>query len=431
MKIADIQSVVGKVTKRWTKQRKREERQTRARMNRAAAFARVGKMVVKDVVWRFLPQVYAVVSGNGRLPAKARQLYYRIRPLANRLLGHLKDGLNYNQFSQRELPQLVDEHPDVTHGWKVVYDPRGAIREPHTNKTVLLGTLPVDAYLAEIKNHEVADIDEDAPAFDLLFPTCGPKHRFAGILFVEKEGFNELFRAVQLAERYDLAIMTCKGQSVVSARKLVDRLCAIGAEWGCPVFILHDFDAYGLTIAQTLTEVTQAARAGGRVRYEFENEVNAIDFGLRLTDVQEWGLEPERCQFKGDFAVDTIATSEEQEFLRRGQRVELNAFTSPALIAWLEGKLAQSGVKKVVPDSTTLALAYRRAWCRETINAEVRELFEAIREQAESATVPSGLEAQILAAFADNPAASWDSVVADLVREKVKTDAIEKDKKAS
>jgi hypothetical protein len=68
-----------------------------------------------------------------------------------------------------------------------------------------------------------------------------------------------------------------------------------------------------MTIAQTLTEVTEAARAGNRVRYEFHNEINAIDFGLRLVDVQEWNLQPERCQFKGDFGVDTIATQAEQE----------------------------------------------------------------------------------------------------------------------
>jgi hypothetical protein len=44
-----------------------------------------------------------------------------------------------------------------------------------------------------------------------------------------------------------------------------------------------------------------------------------------------------------------------------GERVELNAMTSDQLIAWLERKLAEIGVQKVIPDRDALANAYRRA----------------------------------------------------------------------
>jgi hypothetical protein len=51
--------------------------------------------------------------------------------------------------------------------------------------------------------------------------TSGPGGRYGALLFCEKEGFNELFREVQLAEHYDLAIMSTKGVSVTAARRLV------------------------------------------------------------------------------------------------------------------------------------------------------------------------------------------------------------------
>jgi hypothetical protein len=430
MQVADIKSVITKVTKRWTKQRKREMRNNRAAQSREAAFNRSSRRTVAEVVWMFLPQVYAIVSDNGRLPASARQLFYRIRVLANKLLGHLKDGLNYQQFSQRILPQLIAEYPDATTDWWIVYDPRGQLREPFTDTTVRLGTLAVAKYLRDIANHETADIDDEPPEFELTFPTCGPKVRFAGILFIEKEGFNELFQAVQLAERYDLAIMSCKGQSVVSARVLVDHLCAVSAAWSCPVYILHDFDAYGLSIAQTLTEVTEAARAGKRVRYEFQNEIDVIDVGLRLADVAAWKLQPERCQFKGDFGPDSIATEEEQAFLRSGRRVELNAFASSDFIEWIESKLQEHGVEKVIPDPDTLAQAYRRALCREMLNAKVREVFDPIRQDAATAIVPDDLEDQIRAAFDEDRAKPWDEVIGAIVREKVKTEANDNDERA-
>jgi hypothetical protein len=43
-----------------------------------------------------------------------------------------------------------------------------------------------------------------------------------------------------------------------------------------------------------------------------------------------------------------------------GERVELNAMTADQFIDWLERKLDEQGIGKVVPDPETLATAYRR-----------------------------------------------------------------------
>ena len=50
------------------------------------------------------------------------------------------------------------------------------------------------------------------------YPTLGPEHRFSAILFIEKEGFMPLFEAVNLKERFDIAIMSTKGMSVIASR---------------------------------------------------------------------------------------------------------------------------------------------------------------------------------------------------------------------
>ena len=81
--------------------------------------------------------------------------------------------------------------------------------------------------------------------------------------------------------------------------------------------------------------MSEAARNADRVRYEFKNDINFIDLGLRLDDVEKWNLESESVCFRGDFGADSIATSEEQKFLRGNQRVELNAFMSADFIAWI------------------------------------------------------------------------------------------------
>ena len=100
-----------------------------------------------------------------------------------------------------------------------------------------LGTLQVRDYLAEIRDHTVEEPDFDI--WEQHYPTLGPRHRFGAILFIEKEGFDPLFEAVQLAERYDLAIMSTKGMSVTASPR-AGRGAVRGL--GVPLLVLHDFD---------------------------------------------------------------------------------------------------------------------------------------------------------------------------------------------
>ena len=89
-----------------------------------------------------------------------------------------------------------------------------------------LGTLEVENYLSDARGH-TADNKIDLKMPDASsFPTCGPKNRYSAILFIEKEGFMPLFEEVNLAERYDIAIMSTKGLSVTASRLLVDHLCS-------------------------------------------------------------------------------------------------------------------------------------------------------------------------------------------------------------
>ena len=85
-----------------------------------------------------------------------------------------------------------------------------------------------------------------------------PERPLRGAAVLREEGFNELFSAVQLDERYDLAIMSTKGVSVTAARRLVDQLCA---RYQLSLFVLHDFDVSGFTILKTLQSDTVAIRS--------------------------------------------------------------------------------------------------------------------------------------------------------------------------
>ena len=107
-----------------------------------------------------------------------------------------------------------------------------------------------------------------------------PSGNLSAVLFCEKEGFDPLFKAVNLADRYDLMIVSTKGVSVTAARRLIDTVCG---DHDLPLFVLHDFDVAGFLILGTLQRDTR--------RYQFSNAVEVVDLGLRLADIE--GLERE------------------------------------------------------------------------------------------------------------------------------------------
>ena len=219
------------------------------------------------------------------------------------------------------------------------------------------------------------------------------------VLICEKEGFDELLEAENVPDRYDVALMSTKGISARAARTLAEDL-------GAPCFTLHDFDKNGFVMA-----------AG----FPF-----ATDLGLRMEDIEKWGLDSEPQTHSNeektyDNLIQNGATPDEAAFISEGQRVELNMFTSADFITFVEEKLEEHGVKKVVPDAETLEIAWRRAHQVVRINRVIERTWNGEGDVTglddEIPRAPDDLTEQIRKGFAESPELAWDDVVAALVEE--------------
>jgi hypothetical protein len=80
MKASDITAVTKKVTKKWAKQIKREERNSRASLNRRE-YLYSDRVCASDIAWPIVNDAYALLSQNGKLTVHARQLYYPTFPI--------------------------------------------------------------------------------------------------------------------------------------------------------------------------------------------------------------------------------------------------------------------------------------------------------------------------------------------------------------
>jgi DNA topoisomerase VI subunit B len=408
---------VGKLWKEAKRQADRDGRLHQQQMERLRKARRPKELSLKQAANLVMEEAYLHTSGNKSDPANARQIMYSARPRVM-VLTEGKCWSRSNYFTQSLLPQFIEANPALTADWDVVFDARGRLIEPHTGKRIELGTLEVRKYIQEWKS--TCPDRPSAITIPTRCPTHGPANRYRFALFVEKEGFYPLLERYRIADRYDVAIMSTKGMSVTAARELVDWL----SEQGVKVLVLRDLDKPAFSIVHTLRTDSP--------RYKFRSKPTVIDIGLRLEDVREWGLLPlaEPVYYRNakkdprEKLRAAGATEEECRFLVHerahgggwsGQRVELNAFTSPRFIEFLEHKFAMFGVAKIVPAQESLESAFRRAWSL----AQIQEAMDVAAAQAvegEIPAMPENLAAKIAGVIKDTNK-SWDQALAKIVRQ--------------
>jgi DNA topoisomerase 6 subunit A-like protein len=357
------------------------------------AIPRDRTITIKAAAWAVMEEAYLKTSKGGTLPANARQIMYAARTRILEMPG--KKSLDDKYFTQRLLPDFVNAHPELTETWDVVFDDRGAMVEPHTDVEVGLGTIGVRDYLA----HEEAK-DVELHTGGILYPTSGPLNRYGGVLFIEKEGFNPLLKAVKIGKRFDIAIASTKGMSVVAIRKLLDEIQV-------PVYVLHDMDITGRTIYGTLT-------SDGR-RFKYKNNITIHDLGLRYEDVIRMELQSEPFKLNTDEAKSRMtlmrygaSKGEISMLLDQQRRVELNAMTSEQFVEYVERRLMECDVKKVIPDGATMEDAYRRTLVQRRLEEEAEKMRAQAEWEANEADVPSDLADRVRKVMSDDSGLSWD-----------------------
>jgi hypothetical protein len=400
----DIIGLVRAGTKRWTRTRKTEERNPASRSYRMSRMTRERGVSFKEAASQIMESAYMKASGDGALPANARQIMYAARGHIQTVTGK---QLNDQYFCQTLLPDYLQE---TGVDWDVVYDARGHFTEPHEGEGFGIGTLEVRNYLAGLHDARLVE----ASLSQAKVETSGPNGSFGAGMFVEKEGFDPILKAARIADKYDIAIMSTKGMSVTAARALADEMCYA---YNIPLLLLRDFDKSGFSISGTMQRDTR--------RYEFRNNIKVINLGLNLEDVESLGLEPEYQHHpkgtKGALIENlrTNGASEEEigfmfrdfDTLRSTRRVELNAMTSPQFVAFVERKLRENGVAKIVPNQELLAEVYAGM----ERGLRLQQAFEELDEEAEEFKPPRDLKKRIRKLLEEDPTMRWDAAIAKII----------------
>src|SRR5262249_7084079 len=154
------------------------------------------------------------------------------------------------------LVKYMNQRPEETRNWKITASPRGTLTIPNTGYDLRIpcGTLVIEEHLKEAGKKVGAFDDLEDILWHAEWPSLAERQRYQAVLYIEKEGFDPQLREARIAEKFDLAIISCKGQSVVAARMFVDHVCRMAG--GVPLFVAHDLDKAGFEISQRLTTVS-------------------------------------------------------------------------------------------------------------------------------------------------------------------------------
>ena len=278
---------------------------------------------ITDIIRGRIAAAARKASGEGRYRFSIRQLYYAVRPYV--LSGGYPE-LAYNHFC-KTVTDYEAESGEIVGMYR---DPRGTLYHPHTGESIPVGTLAVEKYKR-------------------------PAWTFNKILYVEKEGLVATLIADRWPERNDCAILSSKGFASRAVRDVLDLLGDTGED--LTFYCIHDADASGTLIYQSLTGETRARAA---------RKVQIKNLGLDPWEAVSNGLQIETFATKGNRSMPVASYvrhadepapdgSDSWEEWLQTNRVELNAMTSPEFIAWLDGKMVEAGVEqKVIPPQTVL-----------------------------------------------------------------------------
>lgn len=321
----------------YADRKRREKDAARARRAEAARWAGNTEVTIKEAVFSVMRRAVAAATGSGAYAVSARTLYYQVRPL---IQAYTDKPLEYGYFSQDLLTQYRDHYGPIA---GLYYDPRGVLKEPHTDGELKLGTLEVASYQL-------------------------PAWTFDKILYVEKKGLEPILGSARLADRYDMAVVYGEGYAVEACRELLAH--AEGGDY--TILVLHDADPSGYEIARTLGEETRRMP---------HHHIEVVDLGLSVADAVGLGLEPETFTRKKALPVQLTGRLDEAELgWFQGERVnwsrswicrrvELNALTAPALVGYVEEQLeAHGATEKIVPPAEVRADAQGEQ-IKETVTA--------------------------------------------------------------
>lgn len=326
----------------------------------------------RAVMRDYVTEAFNMASDNGRYAITARQIWYKMREIS----GIEEKKHTYADFTQEILTEWIDDNPEYED--KVNFSDRGNFYVNGSQNG--LGTANVRSFIDTIGTSKnifkcYGGINSNIhiePDFDLIY-------KYDKVLYIEKTGFDAIFKAEKVGEKYNMIIVSGQGFSTRAAKTLLYKFQQMGLKLYC----LHDLDISGIYILDSF----------GTPNKKFKECIYMENLGVTLEDVEKYHIEPEKVEIKKEDKKKLRNLSYKyRHFFDAGtfyRRVELNAFTTAQILEILESKL--SGINNLPTINLEESLNIDHKAIKET--AFMHLMADRYKEDLEKIHVPIDLSA--------------------------------------
>lgn len=293
-----------------------------AKENRA--FSSENKKTNNRAIMRnYMTEAFNKASNNGKYAVTVRQIWYKLREIA----PLVESKTTYSDFSQKIVSEWIDANPEFED--KVNFSDRGNFYVDGSQ--VGLGTANVRGFINSLgRASNTFDCYGGMSSSIHIEDNFNLEYKYDKVLYIEKTGFDAIFKAEKIGEKYNMIIVSGQGFSTRAAKTLLYELYKRGLKLYC----LHDLDISGIFIFNSFMNTN----------IKFKYEIPIEDLGVTLEDVKRYGIVPELVDIKEEDEKKLKSLSYEyRKFFDDGdmyKRVELNAFTTEQMLEILDRKLS-------------------------------------------------------------------------------------------
>ena len=299
------------------------------KLNKAIAkenrtFSSGNKRVSNRAIMRdYVTEAFNKASNNGRYAITARQIWYKMREIAP--ITEKKN--TYNDFTQNILTEWIDANPECED--KVNFSDRGNFYVDGSQMG--LGTANVRGFINTLgRASNTFDCYGGVSNTMHIEDNFNLEYKYDKVLYIEKTGFDAIFKAEKVGDKYNMIIVSGQGFSTRAAKTLLYEV----QQRGLKLYCLHDLDISGVFIFDSFRNANM----------KFKYEIPIEDLGVTFEDVEKYGIEPELVEIKKEDTKKLESLPYEyQKFFDSGdmyRRVELNAFTTEQMLEILDRKLS-------------------------------------------------------------------------------------------
>jgi len=285
------------------------------------------RVTKKSIAEKYMTDAFMLASTNGKYSITARQMYYKLRELSVREDTGWEGRSTYSDFTQNWLTVWLDENEEYES--KVNFSERGNFYVDGSQTG--LGTASVRTFI-DAKNNKTDKFKVYGGTQDLYIDDTqfNIRYKYDKALYIEKTGFDSVFRAERLAEKYNLLIVSGQGFASRAARRLLYDL----QQQGLKLYCMHDLDVDGVSIFNSMQQAND----------KFKHDLDIEDLGITLADIIKYNIAPERIDKteKRKTRLEGIQDKNLRSFFDKGkkvQRVELNAFSTEQILEMIDNKL--------------------------------------------------------------------------------------------